>query len=191
MAGSSAIIVAALRCLMDFYQIDIPKVVQPSLALSVEVEELGIGAGLQDRVIQVYEGVVYMDFAPEHMQETNGYLHGQYEPLDPNLLPPIYLAYNTDSSEPTEVFHNDIRGRFHRGDNTVIRNAYIGPYTSIGSNTLIENAEVDNSIIMDDVTIKDVDRRLDRCFIAHKANVTGSKRSVQRLILSEYAQVEI
>ena len=41
----------------------------PSLALSVETEELGIAAGLQDRVIQVYEGLVYMDFARERMQE--------------------------------------------------------------------------------------------------------------------------
>src|SRR5262245_40041237 len=38
MAGSSAIIVATLRCLMDFYQVNIPLEVQPSLALAVEVE---------------------------------------------------------------------------------------------------------------------------------------------------------
>ena len=63
LAGSSAIIVATLRCLMEFYGVDIPQRVQPSLVLSVETEELGIAAGLQDRVIQVYEGVVFMDFA--------------------------------------------------------------------------------------------------------------------------------
>ena len=39
MAGSSAIIVATLRCLMDFYDVEIPRHVQPSLALSVETEE--------------------------------------------------------------------------------------------------------------------------------------------------------
>jgi glucuronokinase len=52
LAGSSAIIVATLRCLMEFYDVDIPPEVQPSLALSVERDELKIGAGLQDRVIQ-------------------------------------------------------------------------------------------------------------------------------------------
>ena len=50
LAGSSAIIIATLRCLMEFYDIEIPLDVQPSLALAVEREELGIGAGLQDRV---------------------------------------------------------------------------------------------------------------------------------------------
>ncbi len=121
LAGSSAIIVAALRCLMDFYQVEIPQVVQPSLVLAVEREELGIAAGLQDRVIQVYEGLVYMDFAPERMQEQCGYLCGHYERLDPALLPPLYVAYNAEISEPTEVFHGDIRGRFNRGDPVVVR----------------------------------------------------------------------
>jgi galactokinase/mevalonate kinase-like predicted kinase len=106
---------------MDFYDVVIPREVQPSLVQSVETEELGIAAGLQDRVIQVYEGLVYMDFAPEKLREQAGFLCGQYESLDPALLPPIYVAYNTDVSEPTEVFHNDVRGRFNRGDATVVR----------------------------------------------------------------------
>src|ERR1700752_1352096 len=36
LAGSSAIIVATLRCLMEFYQTPIPLEIQPSLALAVE-----------------------------------------------------------------------------------------------------------------------------------------------------------
>ena len=120
LAGSSAIIVATLRCLMEFYGIDIPRDVQPSLALSVETEELGIAAGLQDRVIQVYEGLVYMDFARARMREQCGYPCGVYEPLDPALLPPVYIAYKTEVSEPTEVFHNDIRARFQRGEARVV-----------------------------------------------------------------------
>src|SRR5215475_6610378 len=44
LAGSSAIIVATLRCLMEFYGVSIPREIQPSLALSVETEELGIAA---------------------------------------------------------------------------------------------------------------------------------------------------
>src|SRR5215470_15129906 len=87
LAGSSAIIVATLRCLCDFYGVSIPREVQPSLALSVEVEELGITAGLQDRVIQVYQGLVFMDFSSERIHEAGGFSCGVYEPLDPSLLP--------------------------------------------------------------------------------------------------------
>ncbi len=121
LAGSSAIIVATLRCLIDFYGVNIPREVQPSLVLAVETQELGITAGLQDRVIQVYDGLVFMDFAPEQMQEQCGYLHGKYEPLDPRLLPNVYIAYSTEEGEPTEVFHNDIRGRFNRGEVAVVQ----------------------------------------------------------------------
>lgn len=35
----------------------------PSIILSVETDELGIAAGLQDRVIQCYGGLVFMDFS--------------------------------------------------------------------------------------------------------------------------------
>lgn len=117
MAGSSAIITAALRALMAFYEVAIPKAIQANLILSVENDELKIPAGLQDRVIQAYEGVVFMDFNRETMARHG---HGEYEELDPALLPPLYIAYSHQLSEGTEVFHNDIRGRFNRGEPEVV-----------------------------------------------------------------------
>jgi glucuronokinase len=120
MAGSSALIVATLRCLMEFYELEIPLEAQPSLVLSVEREELGIAAGLQDRVIQVYEGLVYMDFAESQEHLVGGMKCYQYEPLSTELVPALYLAYHDSLSEPTEVFHNDIRGRFNRGEEKVV-----------------------------------------------------------------------
>ncbi len=120
LAGSSGLIVATLRCLMEFYGVEIPREVQPSLVLAVENEELGIAAGLQDRVIQVYEGLVYMDFDKACERLVDGYKTYVYEPLDPILLPPLYVSYSVALSEPTEVFHNDIRGRYNRGEEQVI-----------------------------------------------------------------------
>lgn len=120
LAGSSGLIVATLRCLMEFYGVEIPRQVQPSLVLAVENEELGIAAGLQDRVIQVYEGLVYMDFDPACERIIDGYKTYAYEPLDPGLLPPLYVSYSVALSEPTEIFHNDIRGRYNRGEAKVV-----------------------------------------------------------------------
>ena len=120
LAGSSALIVATLRCLMEFYDIEIPLEAQPTFVLRVEQEELGITAGLQDRVIQVYEGLVYMDFDTSRHHEVDGLGCYAYEPLDPALLPPIYAAYHDALSEPTEVFHNNIRERFNRGEVSVV-----------------------------------------------------------------------
>src|SRR5262245_36356523 len=83
MAGSSAIIAATMRALMQYYEIEIPKAAQPSFVLSVENEELGIAGGLQDRVIQVYEGLVFMDFDKSREREVEGFRCYHYEPLDP------------------------------------------------------------------------------------------------------------
>ncbi len=118
LAGSSAIITACLRALMAFYGVSIPKYVQANLILAAEVGELQIPAGLQDRVIQVYEGLVYMDFAREIMARQG---YGNYEPLDPKLLPRLYIAYRDDLSEPTERFHNNIRHRFNQGEPKVVK----------------------------------------------------------------------
>jgi len=118
LAGSSAIITACLRALMAFYGVSIPKYVQANLVLAAEAGELRIPAGLQDRVIQVYEGLVYMDFAREIM-EKQGY--GCYEPMDIKLLPKLYIAYMDDLSEPTEKFHGNIRLRFDQGELKVVQ----------------------------------------------------------------------
>jgi galactokinase/mevalonate kinase-like predicted kinase len=120
LAGSSAIIVATLRCLMEFYGIELPIEVQPMFVLLVEQEELGITVGLQDRVIQVYEGLVYMDFNHSCERDVDGITCYRYEPMDPALLPPLFLAHHETLGEPTEIFHNNIRERFRSGDVAVV-----------------------------------------------------------------------
>ena len=119
LAGSSAIITAALRGLADWHNVTIPPHLLASLTLSVEAE-LGIPAGLQDRVIQAFEGLVYMNFAKSHMQTERGLSYGDYQRLDPALLPNLYIAFCPNAGEPTEVFHNDLKRRFEAGDPVVI-----------------------------------------------------------------------
>lgn len=117
MAGSSAIITACFRGLMKFYGVDIPKPELAGIILAVESEELGIGAGLQDRVAQVYQGLTYMDFDKKRMDEQG---YGEYLPLDPSLLPKVFIAYKRELSEGSEVFHNNIRARFNSGEKLVV-----------------------------------------------------------------------
>lgn len=67
-----------------------PEKEQIKWALRVETEELGITAGLQDRVAQVMEGCVLMDFNKEAVEKTG---NGVYTRVDVSLLPPLFLAY--------------------------------------------------------------------------------------------------
>jgi glucuronokinase len=113
MGGSSAIVTAALRALCQYFDLNIPLPIQAKIVLETETQEIGVPAGPQDRVIQVYEGVVYMDFRKDLM-ESRGY--GEYETIDPQLLPNVYMAYRTTLSEGTEVFHSNVRERWRSGD---------------------------------------------------------------------------
>lgn len=117
LGGSSAIITAALRALCQYFNVDVPLPIQANLALETETRELGVPAGLQDRVIQAYEGLMYMDFSKDVM-ERQGY--GDYHRLDIGLLPSVYVAYRTSLSEGTEVFHNNVRERWRAGDPEVV-----------------------------------------------------------------------
>ena len=116
LAGSSAIITACLRAVMTFYGVSIPKYVQANLILSAECDELNIAAGLQDRVVQVYEGLVYMDF-DKTLMKNQGY--GLYQSLDPRLLPPLYVAYREDLAKVSGRIHDNIRERFVQGEPAV------------------------------------------------------------------------
>jgi glucuronokinase len=118
LGGSSAIVIAALRALSSLYGVSIAREELPTLALSVETQELGIEAGLQDRVAQTYEGLTYMDFDRVGMEERG---HGAYEELDPRLLPPLLVAYEARAAEASSGPHGDLRKRYERGDPDVVR----------------------------------------------------------------------
>jgi len=115
LGGSSAIITSVLRCLMDFYGVQIPLEVQPGFILSIEKEELNIEAGLQDRVVQVLGGIVYMDFSKKIM-DHQGY--GVYERL-PVPLPDFFLALREEGEESGK-FHSNLRFRHRRGERKVL-----------------------------------------------------------------------
>jgi glucuronokinase len=135
MGGSSAIITAALRALCQYFDLNIALPIQAKLILETETKEIGVPAGPQDRVIQVYEGLMYMDFQRELM-ESRGY--GEYERLDPELLPPVYVAFRTSLSEGTEVFHNNVRERWRAGDPQIVLAMHTwAEYARLGRDALL------------------------------------------------------
>jgi glucuronokinase len=118
LAGSSAIMTAAIRALMQFYNVEIPLEQIPNIVLAAEKEELGINAGLQDRVIQAYEGCVYMDFNKDYFEQHQT---GKYERIDARLLPKLYLAYKTDLSKVSGAVFNNLKERFEKGEEFVLK----------------------------------------------------------------------
>ena len=118
LGGSSAIVTACMRALFSFFRLKVAPATLANLVLSVELEELGIPAGPQDRVVQAYDGLVYMDFSEELIRRQG---RGLYERLDAAILPPLYVAYLTNRPESSSVTHTDLHARFGRRDPAVMR----------------------------------------------------------------------
>jgi glucuronokinase len=117
LGGSSAIIVAVMRALTSSYEVEIPLEILPTLVLQAELNELGINAGYMDRVVEVYEGCVYMDL-DRRLIEERGY--GRYERLDHRRLPSLYLAYKPELGKVSGHLLNEIRVAYDRGEPFVI-----------------------------------------------------------------------
>lgn len=118
LGGSSAMIIAALRALLRFYRVGARTVSArdlAALALNVETQELGIAAGLQDRVVQSYGGLTYMDLSGNR---------GEYMRLNSRWLPRFGLAYLAEEQFGTREsgqVHSQVRHRWEQGDPEVRR----------------------------------------------------------------------
>jgi len=81
------------------------------LVLDAE-QQLGIAAGLQDRVTQVFGGLVFMDFS-DTINSSPPYIS-----LEPSLLPTLHLIYggNRPSGKNSGTVHSTFAKRWNVGD---------------------------------------------------------------------------
>lgn len=87
-----------------------------------------------------------------------------------------------------------VRGPVCIGESSVIGpNAYIGPYTSIGRKCRIENSEVENAVILDEVEMLNLDKRVTDSLIGSQCQIirANSKPAGYRLTLGERSYVEM
>lgn len=118
LSGSSAICSAMLKALERFYEVTIPEVEAPTLVLEAERDELGIACGLQDRVVQMYNGLVFMDFERNLVEMTG---HGRYERLEPGeLVRHLYVAYDPSRAEESGKAHKNVKKLFQQNNSDVV-----------------------------------------------------------------------
>ena len=110
LGGSSAIVIAVLRALCALHGSALDPARMAELALTVEAEDLGIAAGLQDRIAQAFGGLVFMEFGDG----------GRYEQLDSELLPPLVVAWRADAAQNSGDVHASLRTRLKAGDATAV-----------------------------------------------------------------------
>ena len=112
--------IATTRALCELYGAKLGEERLASFALAVETEDLGIVAGLQDRVTQAFGGLVFMDFADRGSKGSGEPArHGLYEQLRRELLPPLLIAWRADAGGHSGEVHASLRERHRRGEEVV------------------------------------------------------------------------
>jgi glucose-1-phosphate thymidylyltransferase len=89
------------------------------------------------------------------------------------------------------VKNSTIRGPSIVGKNAQIDNSFIGPYTSIGDNTHIQNSHLEYSVILENVTICNVER-LEESLVGKNTKVNKTRKSNSiKLHVGDYSEVDV
>ncbi len=94
----------------------------------------------------------------------------------------------------TASVHNSvIRGPAIIGPGTRLRDAYIGPFTSIDHDCLIEACEIEHSIVLEGSCLIDVPGRIEDSLIGRHVEIGRSphKPKAHKLMLGDFSRVEV
>jgi glucose-1-phosphate thymidylyltransferase len=86
-----------------------------------------------------------------------------------------------------------IRGPVVIGKNARITRAFIGPFSSIGENVVIENSEIECSLIMEGARITNLEKRIDRSIIGKNVIINQTEQSprTNKFIIGDQSYLEI
>jgi glucose-1-phosphate thymidylyltransferase len=93
----------------------------------------------------------------------------------------------------SRILNSVIRGPAIIGEECVIEDAFVGPFSSIGDRTVIRKSEVEYSIILRDCRVLNVGIRLEGSILGNEVEVvegTGKPR-VHRFMIGDQSRVEV
>ena len=113
--------------------------------------------------------------------------------IDGNVAASSDIAGAVIIEEGAEVIASRIRGPAIIGRGAKIVDSYIGPYSAIGVDALLQKCEVEYSILMDRVVVNEVDVRIKGSLLGADVEIVRSqgKPRVQRFVLGEQSRVEV
>ncbi|HEU5376855.1 MAG TPA: glucose-1-phosphate thymidylyltransferase [Ktedonobacteraceae bacterium] len=93
--------------------------------------------------------------------------------------------------ENVRLINSVVRGPSAIGCNVTLSNAYIGPFTSIAQDTVVENSEIEHSIVLEGCSIHDIDGRIEGSLIGRHTQIypSSAKPRAYKLLLGDNSQV--
>jgi glucose-1-phosphate thymidylyltransferase len=103
------------------------------------------------------------------------------------------LAGKVVVQKGARIVNSVIRGPAIIGEQCVIEDSYIGPFSSIGSNTIVRRSEVEYSIILRDCKILNVGIRLEGSILGNDVEIVEAvgKPLVHRFMIGDQSRVEV
>lgn len=96
-------------------------------------------------------------------------------------------------SKSAQVINSEIRGPVVIGEKTIIKDSFVGPFTSVGSEVKVEKANIEHCVILDNCRIEKIDNLQDS-LIGKRSVVKKNDRKRQnflRVSLGDDSVVEI
>ncbi|MEZ4715479.1 MAG: sugar phosphate nucleotidyltransferase [Caldilineaceae bacterium] len=92
-----------------------------------------------------------------------------------------------------EIINSVIRGPAIIGEDSRIVNSYVGPFTSIYHDTLVEDSEIEHSIVLDHSRIVGIPHRIEDSIIGRDVEVTYSpiKPKAYKMTLGDHSKVGV
>ncbi len=96
--------------------------------------------------------------------------------IEPSIAPDVVIENSRVGRRVTlergaRVINSTIDGPAIIGEETVIEDSYVGPYTSIYHHVTLQRCEIERSIVLEHSTLRDLDLRLHGCLIGREVTV--------------------
>ncbi len=130
---------------------------------------------------------------PEDIIEANLLVLEDIEPSIEGRVVDTTISGRVKIGEDTKIEKSTIRGPVVIGKNSRIIESFVGPFSSIGDNVLIQNAEIECSVVMEGTQIKNLNKRIDRSIIGKNVVITQTDTSprAHRFFLGDQSFVEL
>ncbi len=127
---------------------------------------------------------------PGEMLEANSLVLEELEPvIDGYVDRDSEVDSRVTLEQGAEIINSVIRGPSIIGENTRIVNSYVGPFTSIGRDCLIQDAEIERSIVLEESIIKTLPARVQDSLIGRNVVLEQSpmRPKALKLTLGDYS----
>ncbi len=93
----------------------------------------------------------------------------------------------------TKIINSTVRGPAIIGDDCLISDSYVGPFTSLYHGCKIINSEVEYSILLKECLLQDVDIRVEHSLLGNGAEIVRveNKPSTNRFFIGDQSRVEL